>query len=103
MASACRVQKAYLSKVLGGQGHLSDDQVFLAAEFLRMSPGEREFVALLQALERCEVPERRREIAQRVEALRRQHLQTEAHLAAKPAVAISSENTEYYLDPSMQL
>lgn len=103
MAAACRIQKAYLSKVLGGQGHLSEDQLYLAAEFLRLNAGEREFLSLLHAHERCTVQARQRELTERIETIRRQHLQTETHITAKPAVGISNETAEYYLDPSMQL
>lgn len=103
MATACRVQKAYLSKVLKGHGHLSDDQLYLATEFLKLSRDEREYVTLLHAIERCSVQTRKRELTQKLESLQRKNLQTDTHLTATPIPTQASEIVEYYLDPNMQL
>lgn len=103
LAKACRVQKAYLSKVLRGVGHLNDDQTYLACEFLGFNAAEREFVALLQARERCDVAPRKRELNERIEKTRSRNLQTDAHLQLKTMPAQSAELLDYYLDPATQL
>jgi uncharacterized protein (TIGR02147 family) len=103
MANACRVQKAYLSKVLGGDGHLSEDQLYLAATFLRLSDGERRYMMVLHMYERSTVTERRRTLLAELERVRAEHLKTENVLKATPMAGNEQDVNEYYLDPNLQI
>ena len=44
MAHHCGIQKTYLSKVLGRDGNLTADQLFLASDFLGLDADQREYL-----------------------------------------------------------
>ena len=105
MAAHCRVQKTYLSKVLNREGHLNEDQIYLALDYLGLAPDECEFTLLLHSLERSQLVPRRKQIEARVNALRALRLKTEAHLDVNRASASAGveDLTEYYLEPYFQI
>lgn len=105
MAKACRVQKTYLSRVFNGDAHLNDDQVFLAGEYLGMTTDERHFLALLHQHARSVVPQKKRLIERDLSALKKKHLMSESHLAARQ-IGVQPEAADlaqYYLEPDLQL
>lgn len=103
MAKACRVQKTYLSRVFNGQAHLSDDQLYLASEYLGFSEDERQYLSLLHQYERSCVQPKRRALQRRIEGVRKRHLMTDAHLKAAVPTVETQDFAAYYLDPNMQL
>ena len=103
LAEHCRVQKTYLSKVLNREGHLSEDQLYLALAFLGFNAEEQEFILLLHSLERSQLPVRRRELESKVDAIRVIKLKTESNLKLESTKTQSHDLTEYYLDPVFQV
>ncbi len=103
MAKACRVQKTYLSRVFKGDAHLSDDQLYLAVDFLGMSPEERHYVTLLHQYERSGLEPRKRQIQPQIEAVRKRNLKTASHLNVEQLSAEASDFSEYFINPMMQL
>ena len=102
LARAIDIPKSYLSKVLHGRADLNVDQIFLAAKFFRLHAEERDYLEMLLAYARCKLEDRRQILAERIEQMRRKHLDTSQHLQAdisEPSAGIH----EYYLDPVHQL
>lgn len=103
MAKACGVQKTYLSKVFNGDAHLNSDQLFAAARYLDLSGAELERVTLLHERERAQNPDRRAHLAQRLEELETRSLASQTHLKAKPARLQKEIESEFFLDPELQI
>lgn len=107
MASRCRVHKAYLSKVLAGNGHLSSDQLFHACEYLGMDNAERQYAQILYEYVRSVSKERKRHLQKEINDLKARASATEAHIEANRPRAHSTANhsieNEYYLDPNFQI
>jgi hypothetical protein len=104
MAQACRVEKAYLSRVLNGTAHLSSDQLYMACRFLELSPVERRYVGLLHQHQRSALQRHKDELQVEIKALRKTQLRTDGHICArKAAMEGSTELAEYFLDPNAQL
>lgn len=99
MAEDMRVRHTYLSTVLAGNGHLSSDQAFIAAKFLKLTEYECEFLMLLHEYCRSTFPLRRKVLKEKLEELRKSNLQTDAHLPSKPLVIEDSNSLyEFYSD-----
>jgi len=98
MATACRIQKAYLSKVLNGDGHLNDDQIFMACRFLGFSHEETDFTLALYHFEKSTFAERRTDLSRKIQRIRESAGMTHKHIQADSQTSTSPEFTEYYLD-----
>ena len=103
MASACRVQKTYLSRVFNGDAHLSDDQLFLACEFLGLDEAGSDLVTTLHQLERTTVSKKKKVLSERLGMLRAQADRPESALQAERLLTSGGDLTEYHLNPHMQL
>jgi uncharacterized protein (TIGR02147 family) len=103
MARACKVQKAYLSKVLRGRAQLSDDQVFLACAYLNFSDLETEYIRLLHARARCSVRSREEWLDQEIKRVVQRALRTESHVSAPAVTPNESALRDYYSDPSIAI
>lgn len=102
LAQAMRIPKSYLSKIMHGRADLSFDQLFLAAQYFRLTFEEREYLDLLLSYARCGLADRKSALEEKIEKIRHRHFDTRAHLAADiidNAVGLH----EYYLDPVYQL
>ncbi|MEK7692160.1 MAG: DUF4423 domain-containing protein [Bdellovibrionota bacterium] len=104
MASACRIQKTYLSRALSDdKTHLNSDQLFLASEYLGLNEIERTFLLLLHEREKSVVTKRRELLDREIDAIRKKHAKTEA-VIEKSAVVLEGEDLrDYYLDPHIQI
>lgn len=103
VADAMSVQRAYLSTVLKGQGHLSDDQLFLACRYLNLNAGEAAFLTTLHQLNRSTCKERRNRLMQNLTELRDASLRTESHIAVAHVADDDARLADYYLDPLAQV
>jgi plasmid maintenance system antidote protein VapI len=104
LAKACRVQKAYLSRVLQEKAELTADQLFLACEHLGIAGSEREYLTVLHAYCRSDVAARRRQLAAQLAALRERDKETIGHVAATPVEGSELERlAPLFLDPEVQL
>jgi len=103
MAKACGVQKTYLSRVLNGDtGHLNEDQLFLAAEFLGASEDERKYLQLLRVWQKSNNKSHIDELRNEIDEIRNQNEKSEKHLTAEKTPD-SSPISHYYLDPNVML
>lgn len=103
MAEHCRVQKTYLSKVLNHDVHLSEDQLFLALDFLSFDDDAREFTHLLMAWEKSQIPSRRDQLEKKLKKIRSEKLKTESNLDVNSTLIQATDLTAYFLDPMMQV
>lgn len=103
LAKACRVQKTYLSKVLSHDGHLNQDQLFLACDYLGFTAHERHYLFLVFEFERSCVPKRRDELLAEIKILRKNVRKTESRLNVTNLETLTDLTTEYYLDPNIQI
>ncbi len=103
LASACGIQKTYLSRVLNGDAHLSSDQIFLALGYLGLSREESDYVMLLHQWERSSVPARRDSMENELRKMRAANTKTEKHLKADISLHDKVESASYYLNVNAQL
>ncbi len=103
LAQACRIQKTYLTKVFKGEAHLSDDQLFLACEYLGFDREGYQEMTLLHAYERSGQVKRRQMLAKEIVAHQKKSQRSNAHIGAKTSAISSEFLTQYYLTPDMQL
>lgn len=104
LAVACRLQRTYLSAVLGGNGHLNSDQIYLACAFLELRDEDYRYVGLLHERERSVVNERRAALEHEIETLRQRALQTDSYVTSEPLVEPNNQAlTDFYLDLNAQL
>lgn len=103
MAKACRVQKTYLSRVFKGEAHLSDDQLYLAVDYLGMNPDERQYVTLLHQYERSGLQPRKRQIQPQIDAVRKKNLTPQNQIAVEQISPETTDFADYFVNPTMQL
>ncbi|MGK5084489.1 DUF4423 domain-containing protein [Bdellovibrionota bacterium FG-1] len=104
LATFCRIQKTYLSRVFShDKNHLSPDQFYLALEFLGFSNEERNYLHLVFERQRTDLAQRRENLALQIETIRKVRLRTESHLTISPTAVQQQDWTDYYLDPNCQL
>ncbi len=103
LARHCRVQRPYLSAVLNGNGHLSSDQVYLAAEFLGLNEREQRYLCILLEYERSNCDTRRVFLKKELELIRYQGLEAKNFVKANPQENPTDGMTEFYLDFNAQL
>ncbi|NDC39730.1 MAG: hypothetical protein EBZ48_17105, partial [Proteobacteria bacterium] len=84
LADHMRVQKSYLSKVLGGKAHLNADQLHLACQYLGLNEEESRYLQMTLEHERSVLTERKLELEREMEKARGSQLESEKHLKARP-------------------
>lgn len=104
LAVACKIDKAYLSRVLKQDADLSQDQVYLAAKYLGVGGLEQDFLFALHAYSRSSLAERRHELKQKLASIRANALETQRHIITD---SVSGEEQSvlapYFLDADVQL
>jgi uncharacterized protein (TIGR02147 family) len=103
MGAYIRVPKSYLSKVVNGSAHLSTDQAYLVARYLKLSEEEQAFFLLLVDYARTALDDRRRTLLARIHATQAAKRQTHEHLAAQKIAPGDAGLAEYYLEPLNQI
>jgi hypothetical protein len=103
MAQAARIQRGYVSQVLRGNAHFSEDQLYLCCRFLDLSGDETEYLLLLLQIERSIVEPRRAELTQRINRLRAKYNADTTSFTRVPEVTGPSVGDEYHLNPLMLL
>ncbi len=66
LATACGVQKSYLSKVFGENAHLNEDQLYCALEFLNIAGTLNQVISLQHGIERSGSRVRREHLSKMV-------------------------------------
>lgn len=103
MAAHCGVQKTYLSKVINHDGHLNEDQLFDALDYLGCENEQIEFTILLANFEKCYSKKRRVLLAQKIAEVRQSKIRTEASLKVEQTQPEGLDLLEYYVDPIFQV
>jgi transcriptional regulator with XRE-family HTH domain len=103
MADACRVQKTYLSRVLGGNGTLNADQIYAACQYLKLDADQSEYLQLLNEKERSVFPERKQQLESALTAIRARKLRSESALDATVIDSTKESHLQYYLEPYSQV
>src|SRR3712207_4380184 len=66
-------QRSYLSRVLGGELHLTPEHAFKLAAFLQLSADQRDYLIALLEVERAGSPEYRNHWKAKADELKRKH------------------------------
>lgn len=102
LADEIQVQRPYLSKVMSKHADLSDDQLFLAIEFLKFNFNESHYIRLLHQYQRSGIKGRKEKIKNEIEDYRKKLLNADEHLTS--IINKESPNLEkYFLNPNVQL
>jgi plasmid maintenance system antidote protein VapI len=105
LAEAARIQKPYMSKVMGGKANLSADQIYSIGTYLELTKEEQQYLQLCLEAARTGIASRKQELLERMEEIANQHRDSSEHLSSK---IIETEDTtspmaDYYLDPMVQI
>lgn len=104
LATSCKIDKAYLSRVLGRKADLSQDQVYLAAKYLGIDGLDRDFLFTLHAYSRSSLKDRRADLLQSLAAIRKQAQTTQEHIMTGAVEGADQIDLgPYFLDPDAQL
>lgn len=104
MAAAIRVQKPFLSKVVHGHNHLTQDQLYLACLYMKLSAEETSFIELSRDLQTSSLKIRLDKLEQEIKGIQKKMLETDYHLnTTRIKVSDKEMISEYYLDPIYQL
>jgi uncharacterized protein (TIGR02147 family) len=103
MASAMRIQKSYLSRVIHGHAELNSDQLFLACKYLGLDENQISYMELLLDYAKSNVPEKKKKLAVAIERHQSENLESQAHIKARAAASGDSGLTLYYVDPLNQI
>ncbi len=99
-AEVIGVQKTFVSKVLGGNAHLSEDQFYLTLEFLGLAEGESSYFRLLYDYARTGLHTRKKKIVAEMRKRQEEQRQLKLHTTAMVETPEAKEDlSEYYLDP----
>lgn len=103
MATHTRIQKAYLSQVIKGNRDLSQDQLYLAAEYLGFSPEEKEYLKLLLDYARSGLADRKKILLREIKIWQKQKNKTSQYIDVKELTQREINREDYYLDPMNQV
>ncbi|MBK24623.1 MAG: hypothetical protein CME70_11565 [Halobacteriovorax sp.] len=103
MASHMRIQKAYLSQVIKGIRDLSQDQLFLATQYLGFSPEESEYLKLLLDYSRCGLADREKVLLREIKIWQKQKNKTSQYIDVEELTQREINREDYYLDPMNQV
>lgn len=104
MAQYMNIQKAYLSQVIKDKRDLSQDQLFSASLYLKLTDIEYEYMQLLLEYERSGIKIRRDELLKLIKEMQKKYSKTSKHINVNEINIDAKElQKEYYLDPINQL
>ncbi|HVK60338.1 MAG TPA: TIGR02147 family protein [Bdellovibrionales bacterium] len=95
MAEAAGCQRAYLSRVLNSEVHITPDHAFGIAAFLRLSEAESDFFLLLVDQERASSAAYRVRVNEKISRMRREHDDLQKRVN-RPSVAHELKEFTYY-------
>ncbi len=103
LAERAAIQPPYLTNVLKERAHLNSDQLYNVSKNLGLNSEEIRFSLLLLDWERSANEERRTNLKNEIEAIRKQKLKTETHLKAEKVDPSLEDLTRFYINPELQL
>ena len=99
LATACGVQKSYMSKVFGENAHLNEDQLYAALEFLKVSGPLNQVMSLQHGLERSGSRARKEHLTEQLQSVVADSTRTEKSVAGAPQLTDEQTFAEYYSEP----
>ncbi len=99
MAEYMRIQKAYLSQVIKGHRDLSQDQLYMAMEYLDLKEHEKNFLQLSLEYERSGLVVRQRELKKQLKQMQKKYSKTSTHIEVDEVQQHGSDLDAYFLDP----
>lgn len=99
IAEKAAIQAPYLTNVLKERAHLSPDQLHALAQVFQWDQDELDYCALLLERERSGLPKRRESLRQKIEAVRKQKLESKANLRKDVIDSTPEEFTRFFLNP----
>jgi len=103
LADYCHVQKTYLSKVLNHHGNLTQDQLFLACEYLQLGQEQADYTLLLHSFEGTKISKRKEKLRQEIGSRQRMAKKSEIHMETNIVQTNDIRLTAYFLNPDLQL
>lgn len=103
MATHTRIQKAYLSQVIKGVRDLSQDQLYLACEYLNFTPEESEYLKLLLDYARSALADRKKTLLREIKIWQKQKNKTSQYIDVKELTQREINREDYFLDPMNQV
>lgn len=104
LAKSMNVHKPYLSRVLNQKGDFNSDQLFLCTNYLKLNELEKKFLFLLFEENNCYIPERKSQLQNEIEKVRKKSLKSEAlYNNDSTDTTVTQKTSEYYLDPYFAL
>lgn len=103
MAAHTRIQKAYLSQVIKGARDLSQDQLYLATQYLNFSPEESEYMKLLLDYARSGLADRKKELLREIKVWQKQKNKTSQYIDVEELTQREINREDYFLDPINQV
>lgn len=103
LADACGIHRSYLSKVIHEKAHLSEDQLYLAMEFMGFDEKKREFTELLYQIQRSEIPTRIKNLKDKLQKFKKTTREHSAGRDFEELGLTESEKNLFYLTPHNQL
>lgn len=98
LAEAATVHRSYLSKVMHKKAHLSEDQLYLAMEFLGFDEKKTEFTELLYRWQRSEIASRKNQLENKIKKYNLESVQHISKEERKLKVSQQDRNN-FYLNP----
>ena len=103
LAESIRVPKSYMSRVIHGDADLSHDQLFLASKYFNLTGDEAHYLDVLLQYERCGLEDRKKILREDIAKLQRRFLDPARVLNSVPAEGNVPLQSEYYLNPQLQI
>lgn len=99
IAEKASIQAPYLTNVLKERAHLSADQLHSLGQVFQWEPDELDYCALLLERERSGLPKRKEALKRKIEAVRKQKLESKANLKKDVIESTPEEFTRFFLNP----
>jgi len=102
IAADSGIQPSYLSSVVNGKTHLSQDQLFAICGLMKLSDSETDYLLLLLDWERSGFHSRKEVLKKKIDEIRDNGLRIEKILSTK-GKKVESAPDSYYLDPHVTI
>jgi uncharacterized protein (TIGR02147 family) len=101
LAERTRIQRSYLTHVFKHRAHLSQDQLYLVAQHLRVPAAQARLLSLLLEHSRCQVPERAAELAAEIRRATERARAVTSKLKRGTLVLDDAAVVSYYTHPAI--
>lgn len=99
LAQEVQIQPSYLTNVLKKRADLNSDQLYHLAQKLSCSSEETDFLLLLLEYTRTQIPSRKAQLKERIEAIKNEKLTAKNVLQSETLALNDAQVNEFYLDP----